>query len=450
MQPMDEADTIAADLAESPPTVLCVDDERSILRALQRLLMEEACEVVSAQSGAEALDLLHEIADVALIISDQRMPSMTGVEFLSQAKEIAPQALRVMLTGYADMEATMNAVNQGEIWRYLTKPWDDDALILLVRDALQRYHLEQENARLRAEIEKKNAELASWNERLKQRVLSQTDRIRQKSEELARSNKSLRQSFDQVLNSFVCLLELRDKKQRNHAFNTAAIAANMAQILGLDRAELKDVRAAALLHSIGKLGIDEKILRKPESALDDKQWRAYRQYTVRGETALNPIEELRRAGILIRHLLEFYDGSGTPDGLQGEQIPRGSRIIALAEYLDRRINESGASLGLVLQQVKDLLGTRFDPALYKPLAEAAGGHYSDQKAVVEHARRCELEPRELAVGMMVLRDVYSGTGLLLLQKGSVLSAENIRSLKHYYASDPPERRVQVLVKRVTD
>lgn len=447
---MEEFDPVPSEKLDSPPTVVCVDDELSILRALQRLLMDEGCEVVTASGGAEALEILAQTPDVALIISDQRMPSMTGVEFLSRAKEVAPAALRVMLTGYADIDATMEAVNKGEIWRYITKPWDDDALVLLVRDALQRYHLEQENARLRREIEKKNAELQSWNERLKQRVLSQTDRIRQKSEELARSNKGLRQSFDQVLNSFVCLLELRDKKQRNHAFNTAAIAANMAQILGMSRAEVADVRAAALLHSIGKLGIDEEILRKPESALNEKEWRAYRQYTVRGETALNPIEELRRAGILIRHLLEFYDGSGTPDQLAQEQIPRGSRIIALAEYLDRRINESGASLGMVLQGASDLLGTRFDPTLYKPLAEAAGAYYSDQDAVVEHTRRCELEPRELAVGMMVLRDVYSGTGLLLLQKGSVLSAENIRSLKHYYASDPPERPVQVLVKRVTD
>lgn len=280
--------------------------------------------------------------------------------------------------------------------------------------------------------------------------MTQTDRIRQKNEELARSNKGLRQSFDQVLNSFVCLLELRDKKQRNHAFNTAAIAANMAEIMEMGRTEVKDVHAAALLHGIGKLGIEEEILRKPESALNEKQWRAYSQYTVRGETALTPIEELRRAGILIRHLLEFYDGSGTPDQLVKEHIPLGSRIITLAEYLDRRINESGASLGMVLQGVKALLGTRFDPNLFKPLAEAAGAYYSDADAVVEHTRRCELEPGELAVGMMVLRDVYSGTGLLLLQKGSVLSEENIRSLKHYYASDPPERPVLVLVKRVTD
>jgi len=152
---MEESVPINADLEDSAPTVVCVDDEHSILRALQRLLMDEDCEVVTALGGAEALDILAHTPDVALIISDQRMPSMTGVEFLSQAKEVAPQALRVMLTGYADINATMNAVNEGEIWRYLTKPWDDGALILLVRDSLQRYHLEQENVRLRAEIEKK-------------------------------------------------------------------------------------------------------------------------------------------------------------------------------------------------------------------------------------------------------------------------------------------------------
>ena len=437
-------------LAHAGATVLCVDDERSILRALKRLFMDEDFDVITASGGAEGLEVLSDTEDVALIISDQRMPNMTGVEFLRQAKEVAPKALRVMLTGYADINATMDAVNHGEIWRYITKPWDDNQLLLLARDALQRYCLERENIRLQQVVEQKNAELESWNERLKQRVLAQTDRIRQKSEELARSNKSLRQSFDQVLNAFVSLMEIRDGKQRHHAFNTAAIAMKMAEILEMDQEERVTVRTAALLHGIGKLGIPQDLLHKDEDSLNDRELREYRQYTVRGETALSFIDELRGAGVLIRHLLEFYDGSGTPDKLKGEEIPLGSRIIALAEYLDRRINASGANLDLVLEGVNALLGSRFDPSLYKPLAEAAGGHYSGQDVTLEHSRRCELRPRQLCVGMMVLRDVYSGTGLLLLQKGSVLTERSIRSLKHYYATDPPEQLVHVLVKQATD
>ncbi len=435
-------------VADLCPIVLCVDDETSILRALRRLLMDEECAVEIASSGAEGLRLLSELDldQVALIVSDQRMPEMTGVEFLQQAKEQAPNALRVMLTGYADLEATMDAVNKGQIWRYLTKPWDDKQLILLVRDALKQYQLARENERLQMVVREQNEELKSWNERLKQRVLEQTDRIRQKSEDLARSNKLLRSSIDHVLESFACMIELRDKSLRHHARNTAAIAEKMAEWSRMSPEEVRQVRAAALLHGVGKLGMDDLILKKHEQDLSEEERKIYEQFPIRSQTALGPIAELQEAGVLIRHLLERFDGEGGPDQLEGDAIPLGSRILALAERLDRDMNETSDSLDIVLARMKNDLGSRFDPALFKFLQDSARIHYSALNSVLENATRKECGPAMLRPGMMILRDVYSGTGLLLLKKGVVLNEGNIKALKRYYDIDAPEQDVLVLFK----
>ena len=125
----------------APVRALFVDDEENILKALQRLLMDEDFEVLTASSAKEGLQLLLQTENVGLIVSDQRMPEITGVQFLEQAKEMVPEALRIMLTGYADLTATMDAINRGGAYRYITKPWNDEELIQTIRDAVQQYRL---------------------------------------------------------------------------------------------------------------------------------------------------------------------------------------------------------------------------------------------------------------------------------------------------------------------
>ena len=114
-------------------TLLIVDDEENILRALCRVFRRDGHRVLTATSGPEGLELLKK-GPVSLIISDQRMPGMIGAEFLGQAKALSPHAIRIMLTGHSDIEAATRAINEGEIFRYLTKPWDDNQLRVTVRE----------------------------------------------------------------------------------------------------------------------------------------------------------------------------------------------------------------------------------------------------------------------------------------------------------------------------
>jgi CheY-like chemotaxis protein len=129
-------------------TLLLVDDEPGVLRALQRIFMDENYRILTAGDAARALDLLNTNS-VHLIISDHRMPGMTGSELLRQVKERWPQVIRIMLTGYADVQSIMGAVNEGAVFKFITKPWNDEDLRLTVSLGLQQYVLIRENRRLR-------------------------------------------------------------------------------------------------------------------------------------------------------------------------------------------------------------------------------------------------------------------------------------------------------------
>ena len=127
---------------ETPVKVLFVDDERKILGSLRRLMLDEDVQVFTASSGEDGLEVLRINPEIGVIVSDQRMPGLSGVSFLKQSRKIAPDAYRIVLSGYADMYAAMDAINQGGAWRYMTKPWNDDDMLGAIRQAAQQYRVE--------------------------------------------------------------------------------------------------------------------------------------------------------------------------------------------------------------------------------------------------------------------------------------------------------------------
>ena len=127
-------------------TIIVVDDEKSITDAIRRLFRKDGYQILTATNGQEGLELLKKLEKpVSLIISDQRMPGMNGAQFLERAKNISPDAIRFLLTGYSDMNAIVESINKGEIHRYLEKPWNDDHLMLQVRQSLETYELKKES-----------------------------------------------------------------------------------------------------------------------------------------------------------------------------------------------------------------------------------------------------------------------------------------------------------------
>jgi len=158
-------------------TLLFVDDESAILSSLRRLFRKSGYEILTAESGEAALEILAE-REVALIVSDQRMPGMIGAEVLAHARKVQPDATRIILTGHADLAAATQAINEGGVHRYIAKPWDDEELRQVIREALERRDLRLENRRLADELRERNRELEELNEGLEARVAQRTQEVR--------------------------------------------------------------------------------------------------------------------------------------------------------------------------------------------------------------------------------------------------------------------------------
>ncbi len=155
--------------------ILCVDDERNVLRSLRRLLLDSDYEILTAMSGDEGLALLGRESPVQIVISDYRMPGMNGVDFLKEVCQHWPHTVRIVLSGYADASAIVGAINEGQIYKFIPKPWNDDELKVAISNALDRYFMQQKNIQLTMELESKNRELREINDNLERIVEEKTE-----------------------------------------------------------------------------------------------------------------------------------------------------------------------------------------------------------------------------------------------------------------------------------
>jgi response regulator RpfG family c-di-GMP phosphodiesterase len=426
--------------------VLFVDDEENILRSLERLFMDENVEVFIAASGKAGLKRLGEHPDMAVIVSDQRMPEMTGVDFLEKAREVAPGAVRILFTGYADVNAAIDAVNRGGIFRYLSKPWNDEELLQAVKGAVQMHLLAKENRRLNAVVQRQNEELTRWSQELEVIVQEQTMALRKSYDSLRVINAKLRTNFKNTIMAFAGLVELRDPRMRAHSRNVAEVCGLVAKELEMAREERETLIVAALLHDIGKIGIPDLMLRQDAEQMNYEVREEYIKHPLRGQAAVEIIEDLRPAGRIIRSHHERYDGTGFPDGLKRREIPPSALILALVDYIDVKNRRFGSTLSqeLIRKEVELQAGSRFDPKLTTVVLAVAEKYYRKKRRFTEAvAVEVEVSPDELAVGMEVNRDVVSGTGILLLGKGKVLGKTSIELLRRYYKLDPPHQGIFV-------
>lgn len=439
---------MVAQNAAAPLRILFVDDEPSILSSLKRLLSDEPFEILTAESGKAGLQLLNSDRSVAVIVSDQRMPEMNGAEFLEKTRAIVPDAIRIVLTGYADVNTAVDAINKGGAYRYISKPWNDDELIAIIREAASRFALVQENKRLTEIVHRQNAELKQWSTQLEYDVQRQTIELSKKNETLDKFNERLRKNFHDSIVAFAGLIELRDQRSMSHSRNVAEVSAHTASDLGLPLGEVETITTAALLHDIGKLGMPDVLLIKAFEAMTAQERPEYLLHPIRGQAAIDNIEDLRLAGVLIRGHHEAFDGTGFPDRLKGEKIPLGSRIIAVADLFDRAftLQQSGNAVELAWQRVKAEEGKKLDPAVCS-VAETHIRKVYAKKAVKTDMVEVELSVNDLAEGMVLAKDVMSGTGLLLLSKGMTIAAKNIQALQRYSQLDPFKGGVYIWAKK---
>ena len=299
--------------------ILFVDDEKQILRSIERLFIGSNYRVLTTDDSDEAIEIV-AAENVGVVFSDQCMPKMKGVELLSRIKTASPDTVKILMTGYADLATAVAAINTGEVFRFIMKPWDNASLTATAEEALARFSL----------------------------------------------CRSLSRADEATLLALAETIELKDPLTQGHCKRVAAYSLRLAESLGLVREVKRRIRSGAWLHDCGKIGVPESVLNHPgtlsppevETIKRHPQWGAE---VVRLAHMAPEIVNI----VLCHH--EKYDGTGYPQRLKAEAIPLEARIVAIADMYDAMTSDrpykSKISREDAFYELKQQRGSGLDPLL---------------------------------------------------------------------------------------
>jgi response regulator RpfG family c-di-GMP phosphodiesterase len=413
--------------AEAPParpvrTILCVDDEPNIVRALQRLLRDTGHRILTATSGEEALQLMGT-EHVDLLISDLMMPGMSGTALMQRVRMLWPQVTRLLLTGHTDLAAAIAAINEGQVSRYLTKPWDDTELTHTIGELFHHRGLEEDKHRLEALTQAQNAELKGLNSKLEGLVQARTEQLEQ-------ANEQLKRNYFNSIKTFSHLIELRGGQMMGHARRVADLSLRIARAMHLTEAACNDILIAGLLHDIGQIGLPDPLINKAYTSLRAADAARFRQHTLMGEQTLISLDDMQTVASMIRGHHERFDGGGYPDALQGQDIPVGAQILAVADTFEDL--QSGLAIATQLSATEarsamaEARGTAFAPEVL----DAFLGLFDGNSPHLDH-QGLLVRPEDLKAGMVMAKDFLSPQGVLLLSADHMLSSDLIERIKHF-------------------
>jgi len=421
-------------MADSTATnsILVVDDDEIILVAISETLSAEGFRITTCNNPVEALELVKK-NEYAVILSDQRMGEMTGLEFLAQAKEILPNTSRVLLTGVLTLKTVIDAINKGEIFRFLAKPWIREELVATIHNAISRYKLITENEKLHQDTQALNSQLENANQELKDKI----DLIKAQNTELEIAREALAKNFDhslelcyRIINAFHPLLGKETK-------SIVDICQLMNESGALDNEDQESLRNAAWLQNIGLIGISRDVLlksRKNPEQLTLSEQNLVNNHPIYGQTLASFFDNMERTGEIIRAHHENWDGSGYPDGLIGEAIPWPARCLAVAVYYV----ECGLPRELAIEEVLNLSGKLFDPEAVRLFLKVT------RTAPLPKKMR-EVLFSDLKPGMVLAKGIYSPTGMLLIPSDEVLTEKTLHKLTAHNMVDPTTQRILVYI-----
>jgi response regulator RpfG family c-di-GMP phosphodiesterase len=332
------------------PAVLILDDEPLVVRALTRTLGNGEFQVHGYTDPAEALTALQVIRP-DVIISDQSMPGLDGVSFLKQARARVPGAVRILCTAAEEFSVALRAVNAGEVFRIVRKPWEPHELLSSVREAVAAVRLQRENERLTTEVQRQNEQLRTMNQHLEEIVLQRSQAL---------------------LEGLIAALDYRDAETQWHSRRVSLYARRLAQQLGIAEPELSVIEHGALLHDVGKIGVRDHVLLKP-GPLSADEWIEMQRHAELGWALLQRVEHLRPSSILVLQHQERWDGSGYPAGLRHEEIMLGARVFHVVDAMDAmtsaRPYRKGRSLAEARAEIARCSDTQFDPRVVQAFLE---------------------------------------------------------------------------------
>lgn len=306
-------------------TILIVDDEINNLQLLKRTLRRNY-NVLTAGDGKEALEVIEkEGPNISLIVSDQRMPRMTGTEFLAQVSEKYPHIVKMLLTGYSDIEAMIDGVNKCQLFQYIAKPFEPEDLELTVQQGINAYEL----------------------------TLSKNTLLQ-----------DLKELFFTTIKSISSALDAKDTYTHGHSHRVTLFSLILAKELNLEESFIEEIETAGLLHDIGKIGVPEAILCKA-GKLTDEEYIEIKNHAAKTKKILSTIPGLSNIALWASSHHERWDGRGYPNGLKFKDIPFPARILSVADTYDAMTSNRSYRKGLphevAAEEIKNCAETQFDP-----------------------------------------------------------------------------------------
>ncbi len=411
-------------------TILIVDDEPVVLTALKFTLEREGFHVVACTSPLKALAILQE-RDFAVIISDQRMPEMMGLDFLIESRRLRPYASRILITAVLALPTIVDAINKGEIFRFVAKPWLREELVATVRNAVQRHELVTHNEALQAETQNLNNRLSEANVALEAKVKD----LEQQKLRLDAANRELAASYENSLELCRRILTTYDPILGGQAKALVEFATQMAATDKFTDSERHALRTAAWLCDLGLIGMPREVMRayrtKPDQ-LTERERGMILNHPIYGQTLAALVDSRADVGEVIRTHHERYDGRGYPDGLAGEAIPWPARCLAVAVgFL-----ESGLAKTAAIDAILARSGSDYDPEAVRLFLKV-----SNLVQLPKQVR--EIMLHELEPGMVLANGIYSPHGLLLIGEGQALSPGTIAKIRSHNQVTPINQRLLV-------
>ena len=339
--------------------ILVVDDEEAIREVVSTMLESKGYQCTAVQNGRVAQEQIKK-GTPDLVLSDMIMPEMDGIKLLEWMRQYDPEVPVIMVKAIHDISTALEAIRRGA-YDYILKPFEKDQLFLGVGRALQHRRLVIENRKY-------------------QRGLEQM--VEERTAQLTAKHMELEQSYDETLEALGSALDLKDAETEGHCQRVTAFCIEIARAVRVPDPHLPILARAAFLHDIGKMAIPDKILRKP-GPLDDDEKQIMRKHCQDGYNMLIRIPFLRDAAEIVLAHQEFYNGSGYPRGLKGEQIPLGARIFTVADSLDAMISDRpyrrALPMSYAIDEIRRCAGTQFDPKVVEIFLSIPQQHWLDLK-----------------------------------------------------------------------
>ncbi|HTJ01052.1 MAG TPA: HD domain-containing phosphohydrolase [Dongiaceae bacterium] len=415
----------------APPTapanpihpILVVDDEDIVLAALQETLRRAHYNVVTLSNPVEALEALKH-RQFSVIITDQCMPTLSGLELLAQARQMQPYATRILITAVLSLDTVIDAINKGEIFRFILKPWLREEFLATIKNGVQRYELICQNASLQATTQSMNEQLVELNRSLEHQV----QLVAKQNQQLAEMNGALERNLVRSMELCVHTMQTFYPSLGSQARRTVSLCKSLASVLALSNEERQVLESAAWLHDIGLVGVPRQLIRQWQEnihSLRPAEKALIEQHPILGQELAAFNSDLLKVGEVIRAHHERFDGTGYPDQLVGENIPWLARLLAVAvAYASSRLSHQDT-----VEKIKMDSGTAYDPEAVRVFLRAL------TVAPLPRKER-EVTLADLRPGMILASGVYTANGLLLVPEGQSLNATFIEKLLNHNRIQP--------------